>query len=255
MITLRRYRGMKDFKASKHLNFRYNLEPHDMQTLYRKLGRLNGVDITKLPQYNLDDWLDEASPNFKPDLKKSIFAYSPRAERGERLEVCIATQEMDEAAWKYTHSKQLILDGTFGVVSSRMLLWIALGVDEHGKGVPLAFFLFSAPTGSRATHAGYNTAILLKLLTCWRDHLGIRNGVTFAPLVAITDTDTRERGALLSLWKSIWLLICKFHLRQCWTNKRKTLLKGDNFWMLHVRERMHILEQRYDFTEFWLYLS
>jgi len=71
---------------------------------------------------------------------------------------------MDDAAWKYGHHEQIILDGTFGICSSRMLLFIAMDVDEDGKGIPLAFFLFSAPTGNCATHAGYNTAILHKLL-------------------------------------------------------------------------------------------
>ena len=65
---------------------------------------------------------------------------------------------MDEPAWKYTHGKQIILDGTFGVHSSQMLLFIAMGIDEDGKGVSLALFLFPAPTGNRATHAGYESS-------------------------------------------------------------------------------------------------
>ena len=67
---------------------------------------------------------------------------------------------MDAAAWEYGHHSQVMLDGTFGVCTTRLLLFIAMAVDEQGKGVPIAFFLFSAPTGNRATHAGYNTAIL-----------------------------------------------------------------------------------------------
>ena len=49
---------------------------------------------------------------------------------------------MDNAAWKYAHHSQLVLDGTFGVCTSRLLLFIALAQDKNGKGVPLAFFLF-----------------------------------------------------------------------------------------------------------------
>ena len=63
---------------------------------------------------------------------------------------------MDEAAWKYAHGKQIILNGTFRICSSQMLLFITMGIDEDGKGVLLALFLFSAPTSNRATHAGYN---------------------------------------------------------------------------------------------------
>ena len=80
--------------------------------------------------------------------------------QNEQLKVCISTSEMDEATWKYAHGKQIIVNGTFGVCLSHMLLFIAMGVDEDGKGVPLALFLFSAPMGNRATHAGYNQEIL-----------------------------------------------------------------------------------------------
>jgi hypothetical protein len=55
---------------------------------------------------------------------------------------------MDDAAWVYGHNSQVILDGTFGVCSTRLLLFIVMGVDEHGRGVPLAMLLFSAPTGN-----------------------------------------------------------------------------------------------------------
>ena len=87
--------------------------------------------------------------------------------QNEQLKVCISTLEMGEAAWKYAHRKQIIIDGTFGVCSSCMLLFIAMGVDEDWKGVPLALFLFSAPMGNRVTHAGYNQEILQELLEKW----------------------------------------------------------------------------------------
>ena len=48
----------------------------------------------------------------------------------------------------------------------------------------------------------------------------------FYPLVAITDTDTKERGALQDVWPCIWLLLCHFHLRQCWINHRKRSLSA-----------------------------
>lgn len=60
---------------------------------------------------------------------------------------------------------------TFGICDSQILLFIILGVDEAGKGVPLAFFLFSAPTETKATHAAYDTAILHELLKVWCDSL------------------------------------------------------------------------------------
>jgi hypothetical protein len=62
--------------------------------------------------------------------------------------------------------------------------------------------------------------------------------------VAITDTDTKERGALLHVWPSILLLICNFHLRQCWTNHRKTAMRctSSDFWKESVRNTLYRLE-------------
>jgi hypothetical protein len=226
-------------------NFRYHFLPTDNSTLYSKYSRLLGINVKQAPQYNLDDWLNPLSSNFIPAIHDAIFHYNARADKNERVEVCISTKDMDDAAWKYGHHQQIILDGTFGICSSRMLLFITMGVDEEGKGIPLAFFLFSAPTGNRATHAGYDTAILNKLLGQWKRHLGSRHDEGFEPYVCITDTDTKERGALLANWPNLILLLCKFHLRQCWTNKRKHLLasaSGAQYWKDFFRDRLHNLE-------------
>lgn len=154
---------------------------------------------------------------------------------------------MEQAAWLYSHDSQMILDGTFGVSTSRLLLFIAMGIDEERKGVPIALFLFSAPTGNRATHAGYDTKILTELLTHWKQWMTKRasaEGRTFAPGTVITDTDTKERGALSIVWPNVILLLCKFHLRQCWTNKRATLLgkREESFWKTNVNSRLRDLE-------------
>ena len=115
----------------------------------------------------------------------------------ERLKICLSTKEMTEAAWTYCHKGQLVLDGTFGLCTSRLLVWIALGVDNGGRGVPVAIFLFSAPTGNRATHAGYDTTILTELLGEWKTWLGSRGRELFTLYVAITNTDFKARSALL----------------------------------------------------------
>jgi len=237
------YRGMRNQDLST-ANVRYHFLPTDNSTLYRKFSRSHGVDVRKLPQYNIDDWLNPLSPQFNPKIRKAIFHYAARSEAGERFQVCISTADMDTAAWKYAYASQLVLDGTFGVCTSRLLLFIALARDEEGKGVPIALFLFSAPTGNRATHAGYNTAILRELLSCWKVHLSSGSDKPFAPYVAITDTDTKERGALLDVWPNICLLICRFHLRQCWTNYRKSALRsgGSDFWKDQVRSTLASLE-------------
>jgi hypothetical protein len=226
-------------------NVQYLLLPTINPTLYRKFSQTLRVDTWRAPQYNIDDWLDPSSPHFKPEMQDAIFHYSARSEAGEQFEVCISTSEMDNAAWKYGHHSQIILDRTFGVCSTRLLLFITMAVDEHGKGVPIVLFLFSAPTGNRATQAGYNTAILWKLLTQWKTHLKVSHGSDdkFTPYVAIMDTDTKERSALLDVWINICLLICKFHLQQCWTNHQKKLLGGKpgskpDFWKDHIRDQL-----------------
>ena len=99
---------------------------------------------------------------------------------------------MDAAAWKYAHGKQMILDGTFGICSPHLLLFITMAIDEEGKGVPLALFLFLAPTGNQATQAGYNQEILHELLHSWKSHLSKGQTTPFCPIVVITDTDTKE---------------------------------------------------------------
>lgn len=109
----------------------------------------------------------------------------------------------------------------------KVLLFIVMGVDEDWKGVPFAFLLFSAPTGNRATHAGFDTRILTKLLTLWRKSWGgNEKGESFTSKAVITDTDIEERGALVNVRADVILLLCKFHFKQCWTNCRKKLFKG-----------------------------
>jgi len=108
-----------------------------------------GICKAQIHVLNIDEWLDPDSAQFDQTLHDTVFHYSPQAMRGERFEVCIATPEMREAAWKYGHQSQIILDGTFGV-----------------------FLLFSAPSGNRHTAAGYNTEIIARLIDEWTKSLG-----------------------------------------------------------------------------------
>ena len=71
---------------------------------------------------------------------------------------------MKKATWIYAHNKQMMFANTFGICNSHLLLFIALAMDDMWKGIPLAFFLFSAPIGNQATHARYDSAILIELL-------------------------------------------------------------------------------------------
>ena len=80
----------------------------------------------------------------------------------------------------------------FGVCDKKILLFIIMGIDENKKGIPLAFLLFSVPSGNRHTAAGYNTKIIAKLIEEWKKSLGTQKGKEFEAWVAITDTDLME---------------------------------------------------------------
>ncbi|KAF8588409.1 hypothetical protein K439DRAFT_1335462 [Ramaria rubella] len=207
------YNGQKTLNPQT-ANVCHEFLPSDSTWLYWKLSQLHGLDMEWPVQYNIDNWLNPKSATYKQELVAAIFHYQARAEQDDCLCVCIQIADMKEASWKYAHHRaahtggteefyQVILDGTFGVCKSRMLLFIALGVNENGKGVPLAMFLFSAPTGNKATQAGYDFNILYQLLKEWRDSLGFQNSEAFRPLVPITDTDTKEHGTLNLIWPDI----------------------------------------------------
>ncbi|KAJ7765862.1 hypothetical protein DFH07DRAFT_683022, partial [Mycena maculata] len=199
--------------------YRWLIETRDSRSLYRQYNRLNGVKVTEKPQVNIDEWLDPTSPQYNATLADVIFHYSAWANKAEHFEACVATEEMRQTAWKYGHESQIILDGTFGICDScyiHLLLFIVMVIDENKKGIPVAFLLFSAPTRNKQSSSGYDTAILAKLLQTWKDTLtrcGHQYGfprTIFNPFTAITDTDLKERGALLVVIPTIWLLICRF---------------------------------------------
>jgi hypothetical protein len=60
--------------------------------------------------------------------------------------------------------------------------------------------------------------------------------------MAITDTDLKECGALIAVTPSIWLLICRFHLRQSRKNHRNKLLKGKGVLKMDLKYHMKQLE-------------
>jgi hypothetical protein len=162
----------KDFPANiQDSPYRWLLESKDSRSLYPQFSHMNGVKITEKPQINVDKWLDPTSPQYNPAIADAVFHYSARAARGDHFEACIATEEMNAAAWKYGHQNQIILDGTFGVCDSRLLLFIIMVVDENKNGVPVAFLIFSALAGNKQSSAGYNTEILTKLIGVWKDSL------------------------------------------------------------------------------------
>ncbi|KAJ7171460.1 hypothetical protein C8R46DRAFT_1162244 [Mycena filopes] len=192
----------------KDWRHRWLLQRYDTRSLYRQYSRLNGVKLTEKPHINLDEWLNPHSPQYHTTLAAAIFHYSARAAKDDRL----------EAAWKYGYKSQIVVDGTFGICD-----------NEDKKGVPLAFLIFSAPSGNQLSSSGYDADILTKLLKIWRTSLEqFRGGKSFYVL---------ERIALLRVFPGIVLLICKFHLRQSWRNHRNKLVT-------EVKARLRLVEEK-----------
>ena len=222
--------------------YHWVLKATDSRSLYHQHNQIIGVNATAPDYLNVNAWLDPASPEYKVKLADAIFHYKAHAAKDKHFEMCIATHKMKEVTWQYAHKLQVVLDGTFGVCNKKMLLFILMGIDEKQKGVPLAFLLFSAPGGNRKTCAGYNTEIIAKLLREWKNLLGSQNRGPFDVLVAITDTDLMEWGALVVVFPKIWLLICKFHLCQSWRNHRNKVLKGKTPTHILLKKKLKSLE-------------
>jgi hypothetical protein len=186
--------------------------------------------------------MDPESPSFNKVLFDAVFHYAPRAARNERFEICIATDEMKKASWEIAHRYITLLDGTFGVCSLKLLLFILMGIDKRNRGVPLAFLLFSAPSNNKTTSSGYDHEIIRKLLQQWKDSLGIRNGESFAPAVIITDTDAKERKAGAIVFPETSFLLCGFHVRQSWKNHLAKVLKGESALHHDLRTQIRLVE-------------
>ena len=81
--------------------------------------------------------------------------------------------------------------------------------------------------------------------------MGIRNGEVFEPLVAITDTDLKEQGALVLVFPQIWLLICKFYIFQSWHNHQNKVLKGKSPAHIDVKNHLHRVEETTSIEATW----
>jgi len=135
----------------------------------------------------------------------------------DHFEIIISTQQMHNAAWKYGHKQQVLMDLTFGFCSAHVLLAILLALDEKGSGVPIAFIIFTAQDSAKVTHADYNTAVLEHLLGLFKKGIGKNDkGEDFYISIGNTDNDICEQVALSQNWPGIFLLLCIFHVWQAW---------------------------------------
>jgi hypothetical protein len=151
--------------------FRYQLRKTDTRSLYRQWNRIAGINVKTRPHTNIHEWLNPRSRQYNKTLADAVFHYSARASKEGRIEVCIATKDMREAAWKYGHHSQILMDGTFGICDAKILLFIVMGVDDKNHGIPLAFLLFSAPSKISTRPRVIIQIFLLAYCKCGRPHL------------------------------------------------------------------------------------
>jgi hypothetical protein len=200
---------------------RYVLQDHDSTSMYRMLLSTSGLRQRSSAEENLDTWFRQTHPSPpSPELTPSCLYYQPHIEGiSERFVLIFATPEQKKMAWKYGHKRQMLLDGTFGICSARALLFILMAIDDRNKGIPVAFFLFTARDKAKATHADYDGKLLGELLGHYKTAMGKNElGEELDIQVANTDNDARERKGLEKNWPDILLVLCLFHTWQAWRN-------------------------------------
>ncbi|KAL1698226.1 hypothetical protein EV121DRAFT_218494, partial [Schizophyllum commune] len=135
------------------------------------------------------------------------------------FELIILTPGQQAAAWCFDHKNIVLTDLMFGFCSARTLLSILMVLDLKGRGLPIAFIIFTARKHARAVHADYDTEILTRLYGLFKTRLGKNSdGEEIQFSIAVTDMDSRKRHALQHHWPAVYLLICVFHVWQAWCN-------------------------------------
>ncbi len=216
---------------------RFLLTAVDIANISRQMrkkdwGLITRKTVEESLQIMFGDGGDEA-------LKEATVYYKRRETDADRLELVLCTKEQKEMAWTYGPEKLLLLDGTFGVSKHRILLFIFMIIDSDGHGIPVAWIIFSPKSGAKKSSSSYDTEILTKLIGKWHNWLGKNNGRMFHPCAAMTDTDFRERAALVNVWPDIYLLICLFHVGQCWNNKKiECLGRGGTQEVIAFRKKL-----------------
>ncbi|PKK61473.1 hypothetical protein RhiirC2_668894, partial [Rhizophagus irregularis] len=208
-------------------NYQLLLKPSDISNFMRKFHKSQlKINTRMLVEQSLENIFGETSGNndskVKDDISiinESCFHYKAKT-KDSRLEIGLSTKEQRELAWTYGYENILLLDGTFGICNKKILLFVLLILDKKSQGIPIAYFLFSPPSG-KCVQGGYDHEILQKFLNKFKNILGIKNESSFTPKVIMTDANFKERKALTNVWPNIHMLLCMFHVSQCWKNKNK----------------------------------
>ena len=123
---------------------------------------------------NLYKWFGGDNPKTPvPDLGESCLFYQNLGPgNDECLILILATPRQHQMAWAYGHQKQMMLDGTFGICSTCVLVFFLMVVDDRNIGVPVATIIFTPKKDAKAGHASYDGPLLARLLQHWKDGMG-----------------------------------------------------------------------------------
>ncbi|KAL1742334.1 hypothetical protein HDZ31DRAFT_16905, partial [Schizophyllum fasciatum] len=138
---------------------RYHLTANEFTSLRRTVNQERGVPQRCSVTENLDAWFGGTNPHPPSSaLSEALVYYKPRYEheKRSRFEIILSTPQQRDAAIKLAHKRQLFMDLTFGICSSRFLVLILLARTSGGKGLPIATMLFTALPDAKAVHASYD---------------------------------------------------------------------------------------------------
>lgn len=169
-------------------NYRLLLKPSDISNFMREHRKSQlKINTRMLVEHSLENIFHKTSNNDEMEnhdfslIREACFHYEPKT-KDNRLEIGLSTKEQRNLAWSYGHQNILLLDGTFGICNRKILFFIILILDEKLQGIPIAYFIFSPPSG-KCVQGGYNYAILQKFLNKFKDILGMKNEISFTPKV------------------------------------------------------------------------
>ena len=175
-------------------HYRFMLANHETASLYRSIAAESGIAPRSSAEDNIDEWFRAKFPS-PPYAHAAVFrdsclhyqAYQPGIT--DRFELIISTPDQQAAAWRFGHKNLVLTDLTFGFCSARALLSILMVLDSKGRGLPIAFIIFTARKHARAVHADYNTKVLTRLYGLFKTRLGKNsNGEEIQFRVVVTDT-------------------------------------------------------------------
>lgn len=148
-----------------------NIRDPNWRTLVRSsdisnLRRQYYYDVLKLDLSN--PAMDNLRSLCEGALSSDVFYYEDIPKSNNPVRVGICTKEMREAAIRYAHDSIVFMDGTFGLSSTKMLVFIVMALSDMYTGVPIGMFLFTPRKNAKQYAGSYDHTILETFLTKWR---------------------------------------------------------------------------------------